>query len=235
MQKGKQTWYNDLTKENPEPITTETMKTANINPRNMILTLAVPAVLILAGLFLLAGCGAGSEGGTQEDISPYAGKTPADLSGYEGINEEDPIHLVETNVAEVTSLMDSKKTFAVMLSYVDCDFCQVIMPYVNEAAGEANQTVGYINTRKDPSWMTNTDIKDFDLFTEYFGEYLEQDKEGGYHLYTPDIYYIRAGKVVAYHDGVVDGYDDPSRPLTDQQQKELKENLAEEFAAMTGN
>ena len=210
------------------------MKRNNANTLRLVLL-----TLLLAGAFLLAGCGGGSQDGQSgqagKDLSPYAGKTTADLSGYEGVADSgEPARMVETNVAEAVSYMNNKETFALLLGYEDCDWCQLIFPYVNEAAAEAGQTMGYIDTRKDPSWMNNMDIDDYDLFVEYFGEYLEDDEDGKPHLYTPDLYFIRNGQIVARYDGTVEGMEDPEREMSGSQKEKVKKALADGFAAMTG-
>ena len=73
--------------------------------------------------------------------------------------------------------------------------------------------------------MNNTEIDDYDLFVKRFGKYLAEDDSGGRHLYTPDLYVIKNGKVKSHHQGVIEGADDPEEPLTSSQEEELRDLL----------
>jgi hypothetical protein len=121
--------------------------------------------------------------------------------------------------------MSVKESFVFLAAYEDCQYCDLLMPYLNEALADKGTYAGYLDTRKDPSWTSNTDIDDYDLFCKRFGKYLEKDVNGGLHLYTPDIYVIRNGRVVAEYQGVVEGADNPENALTSAQEKELRETL----------
>lgn len=193
------------------------------------LSVAIIALMIMA---LLSSCsGEGGSGDVSDQPAPFASTEPADLSGYESMMDyEGDSRLVETDVAEAVKLMNDKESFILFFSFEDCPYCNLIMPYVNEVAEETGQHIGYIDTRKDPTWQSNTDIKDYDLVVKYFGDYLQEDDEGVKHLYTPDIYCIKNGKVEARHDGVIPEEDiDPSRPLTSGQEETLKETLKKKF------
>ena len=193
-------------------------------------------VTLVALLSLLSSCGETSESGEGDDAKAtvaFANKEPVDLSDYYGMDEyQGESRLVETDVAEVVKLINDKKTFVVFFSFADCPFCNSIIPYVNRAAEDAGQYVGYVNTRSNPEWQNNMDIDNYDLVVKYFGDYLEKDEDGKEHLYTPDMYFIKNGKIVARHDGVVKGADDPDKPLTTSQEEELMTILAEDFSKL---
>ena len=193
------------------------------------LSVAIIALMIMA---LLSSCsGEGGSGDVSDQPAPFASTEPADLSGYESMMDyEGESRLVETDVDEVIRLMNDKESFIVFFSYEDCPYCNMIMPYVNEVAEETGQQVGYINTRKDPSWQSNIDIKGYDLVVKYFGDYLQEDENGVKHLYTPVIYCVKNGNIAARHDGVMPEEDiDPDQPLTNSQEEALKETLKEKF------
>ena len=160
--------------------------------------------------------------------NPYENKERADISGYESMGEEESM-MVDTNVSEISSHMSNKETFVFMAGFSNCPWCNRIMPYINEVASKRNFPIGYINTRKDPSWESNLDIDDYQLFVEMFGEYLEEDEDGIPHLYVPDIYFVKKGKVVMRFDGSIEGADDPKVPLTEEQVKWLTDKLNEGF------
>lgn len=172
---------------------------------------------------LLAGCGK-DKGAIPE--SPFSGRDTVDLSAYTSMSGQGgESRFVDTTVAEIDQLMKDKESFVFLAAYEDCQYCDLLMPYLNEALADKGTYAGYLDTRKDPSWSSNTDIDDYDLFCKRFGRYLEKDENGNLHLYTPDIYVIKKGRVVAEYQGVVEGADDPENALTSAQEKELRETL----------
>ena len=180
-------------------------------------------ICIIITSFILAGCGK-DKGAIPE--SPFSGRDTVDLSAYTSMSGQGgESRLVDTTVAEIDQLMKDKETFVFLAAYEDCQYCDLLMPYLNEALADKGTYAGYLDTRKDPSWSSNTDIDDYDLFCKRFGRYLEKDENGNLHLYTPDIYVIKKGRVVAEYQGVVEGADDPENALTSAQEKELRETL----------
>ena len=180
-------------------------------------------ICIIITSFILAGCGK-DKGAIPE--SPFSGRDTVDLSAYTSMSGQGgESRFVDTTVAEIDQLMKDKESFVFLAAYEDCQYCDLLMPYLNEALADKGTYAGYLDTRKDPSWSSNTDIDDYDLFCKRFGRYLEKDENGNLHLYTPDIYVIKKGRVVAEYQGVVEGADDPENALTSAQEKELRETL----------
>ena len=180
-------------------------------------------ICIIIASALLAGCGK-DKGAIPE--SPFSGRDTVDLSAYTSMSGQGgESRFVDTTVAEIDQLMKDKESFVFLAAYEDCQYCDLLMPYLNEALADKGTYAGYLDTRKDPSWSSNTDIDDYDLFCKRFGRYLEKDENGNLHLYTPDIYVIKKGRVVAEYQGVVEGADDPENALTSAQEKELREIL----------
>jgi len=180
-------------------------------------------ICIIITSSLLAGCGK-DNGAIPE--SPFSGRDTVDLSAYTSMSGHGgESRFVDTTVAEIDQLMKDKESFVFLSAYEDCQYCDLLMPYLNEALADKGTYAGYLDTRKDPSWSSNTDIDDYDLFCKRFGRYLEKDENGNLHLYTPDIYVIKKGRVVAEYQGVVEGADDPENALTSAQEKELRETL----------
>ncbi len=188
------------------------------------------ATLLLCLMLVMTAC---SGDGDDPYVSPFDGRDLADLSGYESMGDYDgDTMLVLTTMDEVDELMENDESFAVMFSYENCPYCNLLMPYVNEAAAEAGVRVGYIDTRSNPEWMSNMDIDDYDKVVDRFGRYLSEDDDGKEHLYTPDMYFIKNGRVKARHDGVTEGADDPEQELTSSQEEQLLKDLAEAFNAV---
>ncbi len=131
----------------------------------------------------------------------------SDMSGYEGFSDENHV-FYDMTVKDMLSKMNDKETFIVYFGFSECPYCIQAMPILNSVAKENDQTVGYINTRKDSSWESNTDIDDYDDVVEVFGEYLEYDDEGKKHLYTPHVFFIKDGGVAYQYEGVSDTLSD---------------------------
>lgn len=202
----------------------------NKNTKQLI---RICALLVLTAA--LAGFSACSEkGGDSANIdNPYQDGEVADLSAYEGMDDYDgKVMLVETTVAEVEEYIKDGKTFVLFMSFADCPYCNRLVPYINEVAAERGIKVAYIDTRSNPEWMNNMDIDDYDVFAERFKKYLTKDADGKPHLYTPDTYFIKKGKIVARHEGVTPGADDPSVHLTSDQEEQVRKDLNDEFDAL---
>ena len=178
--------------------------------------------LIAAIMILVAACG-------EAEKCSYDDKKAADLSGYKSIED---IRLVDTTVKEIEKMMKDGETFAFIASFADCPFCNQLMPYFNEAAKRAGRRVGHLDTRKDPKWKNNMDIDDYDTFVKLFGKYLDKEEDGKEHLYTPMIFFIKNGEIVAYHKNVIEGAEDPNSSLTKTQENKLNKMLDEKFEQM---
>ena len=190
------------------------------------------ALLLVASLSMAA-CKGGSSGASAGNSDAFADRELSDMSGYGGLDDylKETV-FVETTVAEMDQMMKDGETFAVFFSFEDCPYCNRLIPYLNDAALDAGIHVGYIDTRAKPEWTNNMDIDDYDIVVDRFGDYLAKDDDGTPHLYVPDVYFIKNGKVVARHDGVTPGADDPSQELTSSQEEQLRRDLRDEFAAM---
>ena len=171
----------------------------------------------LAALCFLAGCGSSS--------------VKSDMSGYEGFEDTEHV-FYDMSVKDAAEAMDEGKTFAVYFGFAKCPWCIAVLPILNETAKEAGLTVGYVDTRKDPSWQSNIDIDDYDLFTERFGEYLDYDDNGILHLYTPHVFFIRDGKTVFEHSGSLEGHIAYEREMSQEEKEELREIYRQGFQAM---
>lgn len=191
-------------------------------------------MILLYMLFTLAACsGGGDESSAEAYVSPFDGRDASVLLGYDSMEDYDKeIMMCDTTMAEVDKLMKDGETFVVFFSFEDCPYCNRLIPYLNDAAAEAGVKVGYIDTRSNPEWLSNMDIDDYDKVTDRFGKYLSKDDSGKEHLYTPDTYFIKKGRVVARHSGVTEGADDPEKELSSAQEEQIKKDLKDEFDSL---
>ena len=184
------------------------------------LRIILPALL---ALLLLCACG--------PKKNCLAEFPPQDMSGYAGLADyTKELSFVDVTVQDIHRLKEEKETFVFVASFANCPWCNAIIGYINDAALENKATVGLLDTRKDPSWTSNMDITDYDLFVEDFGDQLEYDEENLLHLYVPHIFFIKKGEVVYEHQGALPEMgDDPHMELTDEQKQALTEIFREGF------
>lgn len=191
--------------------------------RTVTQALKLSLFLILA--LSMIGCRRHAAGGVTGERS--------DMSGYSNFADQEDHVFYDMTVKDMADAMDAKKTFAVYFGYDTCEWCLDAVPVINEAAKQSGQTVGYVNTRSNPNWENNTEIKDYDLLIEKVGDRLEYDDAGVRHLYAPTLFFIKDGEVVAFHEGTLEGHNARNRAMTAEEREELRLILLEKFAAMS--
>lgn len=145
----------------------------------------------------------------------------SDMSGYPAFEGyEGEFAFYDLTVADIARLMEDGESFAFIAAFSSCPWCNLCIAQLNEAALAEGVQVGYLNTRLNPEWTSNLDIDDYDTFVELFGDYLREDDDGILHLYTPHVFVVVDGQVVAERSGSVEGAD-PSTGLTDEQAEQL--------------
>ena len=176
-------------------------------------------MISLCTIALLVGCGGST---------PH---TKSDMSGYKELKDDDPA-FYDFTVKDLTKAIDNKETLVVYLGFTNCPWCNEAIPILNDLAKANGQEVAYINTRLDPSWESNIDIDDYDLFVEYFDGYLDYDEEGIKHLYVPVVIFIKDGEIKLWHEGTVDDHDATERKMTEDEIEELTKTYQEGFEAI---
>lgn len=162
------------------------------------------AFLLLACLCLLAGACA-------------AGPLRSDMSAYEGFSDEDHV-FYDADVRQLYEKMKEGGSFAVYFGFAKCPWCVAALPILNEEAKAAEVRVAYVDTRKDPSWSSNIDMDDYDLFLQMFGEYLDYDDNGIKHLYTPHVFFVKDGQTVFEHANTVEGHTAYERAMNEEEE-----------------
>ena len=155
----------------------------------------------------------------------------ADMSGYEGFESEKDV-FVETDVKGMLEMLEDNKTFVIYFGFERCPWCIAALPSLYQAAVDNDSIVYYVDTRKDEGVSSNIEIADYDLLVEAVGEYFELDDDDIPHLYTPYVFFVKEGKVVATHQGTFADHDATSTSLTAEQQAELTQIYNDYFALL---
>ena len=146
----------------------------------------------------------------------------ADMSGYDcAAGYEKDYQFVNMTVAEVAAEMDAGTSFVLYTGYNKCPWCNVILNHLNDIALERGIKIAYIDTRRDPSWKSNVDIDDYDLFIERFGSTLKLDEADKPHLYVPHIFFVKDGQLVSDYSGTVPSQENPDDTLSDEEINEF--------------
>ena len=155
----------------------------------------------------------------------------SDMSGYTGLEDYDgELQFYDLTVKDIERLMEDGESFAFIAAFSNCPWCNMCIAQLNDAALAEDMQVGYLDTRLNPKWESNIDIDDYDTFVRLFGDYLRDDDQGIRHLYTPHVFFIKDGQVVAEHSSIVKGANDPTKPLTEEQSQELVALYRDGFA-----
>ena len=199
-----------------------------VNKRCTRILILVAALIIT--VISLGACG-GSGNSGESVLSEYP---KADMSGYAGLRGvKSTTEYADLTVKDLKQLMDNGESFALYVGYADCPWCNTLIPYVSSVAEKYGGIVGYLDARKDPTWKSNMDITNYDVFVELFDEYIRLDEEKKKHLYVPVVYFVKGGKAVTAHEGVVDGLENPDDMLSEDQEKELEGILSDGFKKTT--
>ena len=193
--------------------------------------MAAALIGVAATTAVLAGCGAGAGAGAG-NVSSLTAYEISDMSGY-GVDEiKDSNVFRSMTVKDMAKEMDNKNTFAIYFGFNNCPWCKRILPVLNDMAKKEGMEIGYMDTRKDPSWSSNLDIDDYDKFVEIAGSYLDTDSDGKKHLYVPHTFFIKNGEVVYSHEGVADNLEDPKGELSEDMKESIRNAVREGFDKM---
>ena len=158
----------------------------------------------------------------------------SDMTDYEGLkNYSRDLKFKDVTVKDVDKAMKAGESFVLYCGYKDCPWCNSIISALNDAAIQYGTDIAYLNTRRDPSWKSNLDMDDYDVFVSYFGDYLDTDGDGKKHLYVPHIFFIKDGVVVAEHPGTAPGHENADDEFTSDQRELFNKALEDGFKALT--
>ena len=109
-------------------------------------------------------------------------------------------------------------TGIIYLGYSSCPWCRnIIEPLIEVAKENDIDTIYYVNTYDNEFDDISSELM------ELLDDYLRVDEETNQKvLATPDVYFIKDGKIKAHHISTVESYRNPYRGMNDDQIKELK-------------
>ena len=190
-----------------------------------------------AALFALPALSACSATGVVEQVKQESfldNYEYSDISDYDGFkNYTRDLKFKGVTVKDIDKAIKDGESFVLYCGFKNCPWCNSMIAVLNDIAIQYGCDIAYLDTRKDPSWSSNMDIDDYDLFVKYFGDYLDTDSEGKKHLYVPHVFFIKDGVVVAEHPGTAPGHENASDELTGEQKEALTKTLEEGFKKVT--
>ena len=165
------------------------------------------------------------------DVLSPCGDEKADMSAYENFMDSDHV-FVSTTMAEALEAIENKQTFVLYAGFSTCPWCLEAMPILNEVAKEYDAKVSYINTRPDhtkESELRTFDNPDYVKFLEVMKDVLSENDEGQKHMYVPFVFFIKEGKIIAWHEDTFDEHDAHERKMTEDEIERLAQIYRDGF------
>lgn len=152
-------------------------------------------ISILFVLFLLCGCNdVKPDFNSGFSINTYR----CDMSCYKGLSSIDH-NFLGVRVSDVKKTIDEKGYGAFVLSRKNCEHCQVLMCYLNEAAKQLGVYVYYLDGKSDMYPIVNT--PDYDVLDKLLKP-IEEELDGELALQTPHFFTIVNGEFIDSFVGV---------------------------------
>ena len=122
---------------------------------------------------------------------------------------------------DVQDMIDNKGSGIVYFGYPHCPFCQLAVPVISKVATNMQTNVYYVDVYEDDDKISTTDQMAAlnSLISNEFAPFLTKDADGNPTFYTPDVFVIKDGVIIANHEGLVDGKG--GAELTDSETAEL--------------
>lgn len=117
------------------------------------------------------------------------------------------------DIKEIKEIL-TKKTGVVYFGYPTCQWCRNIVPVLVDTVNNSKlDTLYYVNVEE----VNTKEIKTI------LDPFLKFNSEGEKQLYVPDVYFIKDGKILDHHIGVVDDYKDAFLGMNKEQKQKLSE------------
>jgi thiol-disulfide isomerase/thioredoxin len=129
---------------------------------------------------------------------------------YEKVDYEKAFDILENETGVLLLAFDSNKYM--------CPYCQSVLPILNEVAIKlAYPKIYYLDIFE----MRNNNTPEYQELLNYIDTQVDDllEKSGKTALVVPDVYFIKAGKIVAHHIATL--YDDNSKLVSDLNQDQI--------------
>lgn len=175
-------------------------------------------VVVLMSVLLLVGCGKSDTQKFKEEYEALNGN-----NNLITISIDTDAKIIYSNAKKTVSILENG-TGIIYFGFPSCPWCRNALPVLIEAAKENDLPIYYMN----PSSLRGSNNKHYLKIMSILDNYLETNEEGKKVLYVPDIYFIKDGKIVGHHLGTIESQKNPTIPLEEEQQQELK-TIYEDF------
>jgi len=152
----------------------------------------------------------------------------ANMAEYPDMTAIDHPFLKLTAV-EVKELIDNDGSAIVYFGYPHCPYCQQAVPVLSEVATNMDLNIYYVDVYQDDEKISATDQMTAltDLIENEFSPLLSKDESGYPTFYTPDVFVIKDGNIIANHEGLVDG---DGSELSNSEKVELAQTYIDLFS-----
>jgi thiol-disulfide isomerase/thioredoxin len=154
----------------------------------------------------------------------------ADMSGYESYDADAEYVFVNSDVKHMISRMQAGDTFVTYFGFSNCPWCRDAMPILNAVALEKGYEVDYVNTRLDPSWKSNLDLKNYDQLVEAIGDLFPLDDDNKPHMDVPFVVFFKDGK--AAYSASYPQYDAHERTINEEEAQQERTEYTAGFDAL---
>ncbi len=173
-------------------------------------------ICILLIAFILVGCHKSIE---LDEISG----TMSDMTGYQGLESD---RFYDITLDDLNLLIEEGKTFMVYCGYDVCQWCNCLVPVLNEVAIEKDFKLYYMDYFAIDNYQN---VDGMSTLQDHCKEFLKEDEDGEIVFYFPSVVFVQNGKVIDLHIGTVSGHDASLAPLTEKQEARLKYILEKEY------
>lgn len=170
-------------------------------------------------------------------VSDYIVYTDSQIPVVEMSDEQkagDPTsseYCYRTNMTEILRDLAYGNDGLYYFGFPDCPWCQEVVPLLVEEASRADQRFLYVQTR-DLNHNLRYSQDQARNMSLYFPDYFVRNDEGKVVVYVPLIAAVKDGRLVAAHQGTVEGHDAHQRKMTDDERKECQEAIRDVVSAM---
>lgn len=151
--------------------------------------------------------------------------TVDDMSGYYFLGS-DVAEFRSISMSETNKFFYKNLTGIIYLGYPGCEYCQRAVPVLNSVAKEYDVPVWYLNAEN------SYEKSDYSALKAFMSDNLSTDSDGKKQVYTPYVASIKDGKILKWHDTLVDEFEpeDDMDQMSGEQIQKLKVIYEEIFS-----